>query len=263
MVGALLLVVELSFERVTVLCYRPDVLRKLSPSLYANQSALHALPQQRLRHIPSVDAYPVAKRLVISGLGRWRKVEVTGISLVQRTPALPHPTRETGEHPRIRALLYSPLHVEPGPQLCSSSRHWPLRHPERPDGSDQRAGCRVAPTQPGLVYQPSGRRALTRRVTTVSAASRPLSRCHPSCPAEQPPQLSMPPPSRRPPPPQTPLTATRMSSYISVSRASPPPAAGAPGCSPAARAPALGAGDRRFESSHPDSTVICVHSSVG
>ena len=47
---------------------------------------------------------------------------------------------------------------------------------------------------------------------------------------------------------QRPLTSGRLRFYIPVSGIGAP----YPGCSPAARAPALGAGDRRFESSHPE-----------
>ena len=148
-VGTLFLVLELSFERVSVLRYRPDVLWKLSPCLHADEAARHALLQERLRDIPRMNVYSVAKSLVIAWLDRRRKVEVTGISLMQRTPAVPHSSCETGEYRWIRALPYSPFHVESRSWLYWSSRHWPsaIRMPRMVVTSAQSVESREIPVQ--------------------------------------------------------------------------------------------------------------------
>lgn len=122
--GALFLVLELSFERVPGLRQRPDILGEPSPSLHADEAPLHPRPQERLRDVSCMDADPVAEGLVVSRLGRRLKAEVTWIPLVQRTATVPHASRETVEHGRIRALLHSPLQVESRSCLNRSSRHW-------------------------------------------------------------------------------------------------------------------------------------------
>ena len=80
MIGALLLIFKLSLERVPVLRYRPDILRKLSPCLYTDQSTLRALTQQSLSNFPGMDTHAVTQGLVISGLCRGVSWKLPGIA---------------------------------------------------------------------------------------------------------------------------------------------------------------------------------------
>ena len=94
------------------------------------------------------------------------------ISLMQRTPAVPHSPCETGEYRWIRALPYSPFHVESRSWLYWSSRHWPsaIRMPRMVVTSAQSVESREIPVQSTAI----GRKL---NPATVGQASLRVARC--------------------------------------------------------------------------------------
>ena len=82
MIGALILILQLSLKWASTLRNRPNVLRKLPACLHADQTPPHALPQKSLSDFPGMDPYAVTQGLVMPGLCRGRKLEVARVPLV-------------------------------------------------------------------------------------------------------------------------------------------------------------------------------------
>ena len=97
MVGALLLILKLSLKGASIFRNCPDVLRKLPACLRADQTPPHALAEKSLRNFPGMDPCAVTQGLVMPGLCRGSELEVTRVSLVERTAAILHFPCQTGE----------------------------------------------------------------------------------------------------------------------------------------------------------------------
>ena len=82
MIGALILILQLSFKGIPFFRHRLDVLRKLPACPHADQTPSHALPQKSLSDFPGMDPYAVTQGLVMPGLCRGRKLEVARVPLV-------------------------------------------------------------------------------------------------------------------------------------------------------------------------------------
>ena len=91
---------------------------------------------------------------------------------MQRIPAVPHSSCETDEYRWIRALPYSPFHVESRSWLYWSSRHWPsaIRMPRMVVTSAQSVESREIPVQSTAI----GRKL---NPATVGRASLRVARC--------------------------------------------------------------------------------------
>ena len=78
MIGAKILILQLSLKWASTLRYRPYVLRKMPSCMLADQTPPHALPQKSLSDFPGMDPYAVTQGLVVPRLCRGCKLKVPG-----------------------------------------------------------------------------------------------------------------------------------------------------------------------------------------
>ena len=86
MIGTLFLILQLSLKWASTLRNRPDVLRKLPACLNADQASPHAFSQKALSDFPGMDPCAVTQGLVMPGLCRRGKLEVSRVRLWSGLP---------------------------------------------------------------------------------------------------------------------------------------------------------------------------------